>query len=87
MTSLAQLLLIIVISTLTFLIALVAIQVLHLLHDARQTINKFNQWMDSDQQDTSIQTTPNTSSNGVITQIKKINSSRRFFRKSRTTVR
>lgn len=43
MTSLAQFLLLIVVSTLTFLITLVTIQVLHILQDIRQSIQRFNQ--------------------------------------------
>ncbi len=49
MSSLAQLLLIVVISTLTFLITVVAIQVFKLLQDARMALQKFNRLLENTQ--------------------------------------
>ncbi len=47
MTSLAQFLLVIVITTLTILVAVVAVQVWQILYEVRQGIKKFNRILDN----------------------------------------
>jgi hypothetical protein len=78
MANLTQLLLIIVIATLTFLVALVAIQVLHVLHEAKLSIRKFNQWLDTNP----LSETPAATTEKIITAAKKIDPAHRFFRRS-----
>ena len=72
MTSLAQFLLVIVISILTILVAVVAIQVWQILHEVRQGIRKFNRILDNTQTLSEASAKPITAVNQFFSEVKDL---------------
>ncbi len=72
MTSLAQFLLVIVITTLTILVAVVAVQVWQILYEVRQGIKKFNKILDNTHTLAEASAKPITAVNQFFSEVKTL---------------
>lgn len=72
MTSLAQFLLVIVITTLTILVAVVAVQVWQILYEVRQAMKKFNKILDNTHTLAEASAKPIASVNQFFAEVKQL---------------